>query len=182
MAEWSKALASGASPQGRGFEPHSCHFVGRRQAQANSNARSRPRQHCHCSSNDAEFRGSIVVSISACHAEDPGSIPGRGVWRLVDPPCGYPFRPGTTSVAHQLWSSQRPSRNAAPHRSSAWTSLVSKVSKVSNRNHCRSDPVRVQSTETTWHLELLMTESCLHNCPEVALLAETLLPIIALLG
>ena len=28
LAEWSKALASGASPQGRGFEPHSCHFVG----------------------------------------------------------------------------------------------------------------------------------------------------------
>ena len=27
------------------------------------------------------FRGSIVVSISACHAEDPGSIPGRGVCR-----------------------------------------------------------------------------------------------------
>ena len=26
MAEGSKALASGASPQGRGFEPHSCHF------------------------------------------------------------------------------------------------------------------------------------------------------------
>ena len=25
------------------------------------------------------FRGSIVVSISACHAEDPGSIPGRGI-------------------------------------------------------------------------------------------------------
>ena len=24
--------------------------------------------------------GSIVVSISACHAEDPGSIPGRGVF------------------------------------------------------------------------------------------------------
>ena len=23
--------------------------------------------------------GSIVVSISACHAEDPGSIPGRGL-------------------------------------------------------------------------------------------------------
>jgi hypothetical protein len=27
----------------------------------------------------AEFRDSIVVSISACHADDPGSIPGRGV-------------------------------------------------------------------------------------------------------
>ena len=26
MAEWSKALASGASPQGHGFAPHSCHF------------------------------------------------------------------------------------------------------------------------------------------------------------
>ena len=31
----------------------------------------------------AEFmhiRCSIVVSISACHTEDPGSIPGRGVF------------------------------------------------------------------------------------------------------
>ena len=27
LAEWSKALAPGASPKGRGFEPHSCHFV-----------------------------------------------------------------------------------------------------------------------------------------------------------
>ena len=26
-----------------------------------------------------EFLGSIVVNISACHAKDPGSIPGRGV-------------------------------------------------------------------------------------------------------
>ena len=26
------------------------------------------------------FRDSIVVSISACHADDPGSIPGRGVF------------------------------------------------------------------------------------------------------
>ena len=26
LDEWSKALAQGASPQGRGFEPHSCHF------------------------------------------------------------------------------------------------------------------------------------------------------------
>jgi hypothetical protein len=27
LAEWSKALASGASPQGRGFEPHSRHLL-----------------------------------------------------------------------------------------------------------------------------------------------------------
>ena len=26
-----------------------------------------------------QIRGSIVVSIPACHAGDPGSIPGRGV-------------------------------------------------------------------------------------------------------
>ena len=30
-----------------------------------------------------QIRGSIVVSISACHAEDPGSIPGRGVFAYV---------------------------------------------------------------------------------------------------
>ena len=29
VAEWSKALAQGASPQGRGFEPHSCHCIAR---------------------------------------------------------------------------------------------------------------------------------------------------------
>jgi hypothetical protein len=35
------------------------------------------------------FRGSIVVSISACHAEDPGSIPGRGILLLsCDARCG----------------------------------------------------------------------------------------------
>ena len=27
----------------------------------------------------SQIRDSIVVSISACHADDPGSIPGRGV-------------------------------------------------------------------------------------------------------
>ena len=27
LAEWSKALAPGASPQGLGIEPHSCHFL-----------------------------------------------------------------------------------------------------------------------------------------------------------
>ena len=35
----------------------------------------------------SRFRGSIVVSISACHAEDPGSIPGRGVF--LPPPVAY---------------------------------------------------------------------------------------------
>ena len=31
-----------------------------------------------------QFRCSIVVSISACHAEDPGSIPGGGVCVLSE--------------------------------------------------------------------------------------------------
>jgi hypothetical protein len=30
-----------------------------------------------------KFRGSIVVSIPACHAGDPGSIPGLGVTFLI---------------------------------------------------------------------------------------------------
>ena len=36
LAEWSKALASGASPQGRGFEPHSCHLSARSPVRAES--------------------------------------------------------------------------------------------------------------------------------------------------
>ena len=34
------------------------------------------------------IRGSIVVSISACHADGPGSIPGRGVGTLTLCACG----------------------------------------------------------------------------------------------
>ena len=35
-----------------------------------------------CEPPQAQSRGSIMVRISACHAEDPGSIPGRGVASL----------------------------------------------------------------------------------------------------
>ena len=34
----------------------------------------------HQREHEYQVRGSIVVSISACHAEDPGSIPGRGAF------------------------------------------------------------------------------------------------------
>ena len=34
-------------------------------------------------------RGSIVVSIPACHAGDPGSIPGLGVFELNFPIGGF---------------------------------------------------------------------------------------------
>ena len=46
-----------------------------------ANTASCPRQHAEDYCNFQKrfhIRGSIVVSISACHAEDPGSIPGRG--------------------------------------------------------------------------------------------------------
>ena len=34
-------------------------------------------------SKSSQIRDSIVVSISACHAENPGSIPGRGDYHDV---------------------------------------------------------------------------------------------------
>ena len=36
--------------------------------------------HISASGAISESRGSTVVSISACHAEDPGSIPSRGIF------------------------------------------------------------------------------------------------------
>ena len=54
-----------------------------------------------------QIRGSIVVSISACHAEDPGSIPGRGVlFVLLSDIYGVPTWPRakTKSGVHALTS------------------------------------------------------------------------------
>ena len=42
--------------------------------------------------------GSIVVSISTCHAEDPGSIPGRGVGSEL-----IAFASATNKVQGALW-------------------------------------------------------------------------------
>ena len=49
------------------------------------------------------LRGSIVVSISACHAEDPGSIPGRGVPTPEGTSMEHTGRPETFSK--HLWCS-----------------------------------------------------------------------------
>ena len=38
------------------------------------------------------FRGRIVVTISACHADDPGSIPGRGEGDTCDQKLGQEVR------------------------------------------------------------------------------------------
>ena len=45
-----------------------------------------------------QIRGSIVVSISACHAEDLGSIPGRGVGSEL-----MAFGSATNKVQGALW-------------------------------------------------------------------------------
>ena len=59
---------------------------------------------------DCQIRGSIVVSISACHAEDPGSIPGRGacIWQRGT----FAAAPEALQARAQL----RGSMGFAPHR------------------------------------------------------------------
>ena len=55
------------------------------------------------------IRGSIVVSISACHAEDPGSIPGRGGCASRGQ-LGHPLRAQRqtrTQLIHELASRSR---------------------------------------------------------------------------
>ena len=56
------------------------------------------------------FRGSIVVSISARHAEDPGSIPGASMPGFVSPqpsPAGIPGLGGYTSAFWKLRFSRK---------------------------------------------------------------------------
>ncbi len=49
---------------------------------------------CHHHVDGGYLRDSIVVSISACHVEDPGSIPGRGASL---------FLAAATNHHHLLW-------------------------------------------------------------------------------
>ena len=51
---------------------------------------------------NSQIRGSIVVSISACHAEGPGSIPGRGGPRALRWP-GSPHQPGSGCGTWSRW-------------------------------------------------------------------------------
>ena len=53
--------------------------VARRVSDRGSNLPTQNRQHL-VGCRKLSLRDSIVVSISACHADDPGSIPGRGVF------------------------------------------------------------------------------------------------------
>ena len=69
----------------------------------------------HCSSRapTSQVRGSIVVSISACHAEDPGSIPGRGV------------------ASHNAWRMEKKAKLHTTVKTSDWKSFLIEVRNIS---------------------------------------------------
>jgi hypothetical protein len=50
-----------------------------------------------------QVRGSIAASISACHAEDPGSIPGRGVLANNPIRCSSHSRILLQGLDHSKW-------------------------------------------------------------------------------
>ena len=76
LAEWSKALASGASPQGRGFEPHSCHcvckhFAPRALLKSSAAAPTRPRRARASSQrrpSNVVWRNSLAMLENNCRA------------------------------------------------------------------------------------------------------------------
>ena len=92
VAEWSRALASGASPQGRGFEPHSCHHVSPKTIHTPAGEDGLPRMsrwphrgqqrawHAQlaCDSHIVVSTCGLVAMTSASHAEgrqfDPGQV------------------------------------------------------------------------------------------------------------
>ena len=56
----------------------------------------------------SSIRDSIVVSISACHADDPGSIPGRGAFPFCEPlPTSLPKWGTRSNEVWHHWSSGR---------------------------------------------------------------------------
>ena len=78
-AAWSSGMILGLGPRGPGFNSRSGPFAAVSNCALCVIGWSVLFWMHVCCSRVCTFRGSIVVSISACHAEDPGSIPGRGV-------------------------------------------------------------------------------------------------------
>ena len=78
MGTWCSGITSASHAEGPGFKSQCVHFsCCVRLAPSRS---LRPRTKHTTASTCWQIRCSIVVSISACHAEDPGSIPGGGVF------------------------------------------------------------------------------------------------------
>jgi hypothetical protein len=64
----------------------------------------------------------------------------------MEPRNTLPIQLANAHVAHQPVQNKERS-NLRTGMSSTWVEFVAKLSKISCRNHCRSDPVRVQSTK-----------------------------------
>ena len=64
----------------------------------------------------------------------------------MEPRNALPIQLANAHVAHQPVQNKERS-NLRTGMSSTWVEFVAKLSKISCRNHCRSDPVRVQSTK-----------------------------------
>ena len=79
VAEWLRRLTRNQFPSGSvGSNPTNCEFSNFYYNPLNSEALNSGWLH--------QFLDSLVVRISACHVEGPGSIPGRGdtFWLLKD--------------------------------------------------------------------------------------------------
>ena len=79
MAEWLRRLTRNQFPSGSvGSNPTNCEFKLFCYNRLHHNALTSTQHH--------QFLDSLVVRISACHVEGPGSIPGRGdtFWLLKD--------------------------------------------------------------------------------------------------
>ena len=79
------------------------------------------------------IRGSIVVSISACHAEDPGAIPGCGVWGLAVMVVGWVRESGGTTTDFTLRVATRAVPSVAKHSVKKSTCIHSSGSSLCAR-------------------------------------------------
>ena len=77
LAEWSKALASGASPKGRAFESHSCHSFARVRFWFLITKGPKPPP--------SISHYSLVVERQLCKLKAMGSIPSPGIFYVVYP-------------------------------------------------------------------------------------------------
>ena len=75
LAEWSKALASGASPKGRGFESHSCHSFARARCRFLITKGPKPPPSI------SHYR--LVVERQLCKLKVMGSIPIGGFFAIA---------------------------------------------------------------------------------------------------
>ena len=94
LAEWSKALASGASPQGRGFKPHSCHLRESRIAPA---PRAQPEERARAVDYLTVWPSGLRRWLKAPVRKGVGSNP-TAVTSSIDADHGLPvfFSPSTT--------------------------------------------------------------------------------------